>query len=239
MATNGTKTTENKPKKKLKVSNIIISVLVIAAIAGGVIYFVTNYLLAVKHEIKIEGKTIDMKTSLSQIEEMGFVLCNRAGKMIKIPDTNINAKEISRNNYLIGIPTGEKWAKSTGVWITPANFMNGDQKLADCTIYEIQYIPEFQDSDVDVRVDGDDMRTVDMEKWLSFFMNKGYTFNLVDYEEIRNGKTSSMYATKGAQKIAATFDRDTKLDGSGKSVKTITFNSLKIARDVKVDIRTE
>ena len=94
MATNETQTPAEQPvavkpaaqpKKKGKASNVFFTIIVIAAILGAGYYFLTNYVLAPKHEIKIDDKTIEMKMSVQDFVDNGFVLCNVNGKVTVPP----------------------------------------------------------------------------------------------------------------------------------------------------------
>ena len=70
---------KTKEKKKLKASDVIITILVIGLIVFGGYYLVTNYLLAPNHTVVVNDKEIVMKNSAKELIDQGFVLCNVNG----------------------------------------------------------------------------------------------------------------------------------------------------------------
>ena len=235
MATNETQTAEQpveikpaaQPKKKGKASNVIFTIIFIAAILGAGYYVATNYLLAPKHTIKIDDKAIEMKMSVQDFIDNGFVLCNVTGKIIDVPTTTVKAKEIVNKTYYIGVPDSKVSAKNTGIAIKPANFTGSSQKLSECTIYEITYTPRNQKGGK-VLIDGEDMNTTEVDKWVSFFKAKGFPFTEKDLADFAPGKDTYMLGTKDTHKYAAEIDTTNK-----------AFGTFKITRDVKVEIKTK
>ena len=235
MAENETQKVEEQPvaaqktarPKKGKGSNVFFTIFMIAAILGAGYYVVTNYLLAPKHEIKVDDKTITMGMSVRQFVDNGFVLCNVNGKVIEVPDTTVKAREICKTTYFIGIPDSKYSAKNTGIEIKPANFTGSDQKLSECTVFEISYKPGVQKGGK-VLIDGEDMNTTEVDKWVSFFKAKGFPFSEKDLEKFASGTDTYMLGTKDTHKYAA------ELETSGKK-----FNSFKMTRDVKVEYKTK
>ena len=225
MAKSETKTAA-QPKKG-KASNVFFTIFVIVAILGAGYYVVTNYLLAPKHEIKIDDKTITMSMSVQQFVDNGFVLCNVNGKIIDVPTTTVKAKEICNQTYYIGVPDSKVSAKNTGISIKPANFTASSQKLSECTIYEISYTPRNQKGGK-VTIDGEDMNTTEVDKWVAFFKSKGFPFNDKDLADFAPGKDTYMLGTKDTHKYSAEIDTTNK-----------AFGTFKMTRDVKVEIKTK
>ncbi len=236
MATNETQTPAEQPvavkpaaqpKKKGKASNVFFTIIVIAAILGAGYYLLTNYVLAPKHEIKIDDKTITLRMSVQEFIDNGFVLCNVTGKVIEVPTTTVKAKEIVNTTYYIGIPDSKVSAKNTGIAIKPANFTSSSQKLSECTIYELSYSPKYQKGGK-VLIDGEDMNTTEVDKWVSFFKAKGFPFSEKELADFGPGKDTYMSGTKDTHKYSADIDTTNK-----------AFGTFKMTRDVKVEYKTK
>ena len=226
MASNETQTATAKPKKG-KGSNVFFTIFVIVAILGAGYYVLTNYVLAPKHEIKIDDKTISMSMSVQQFVDNGFVLCTVNGKIIDVPSTTVKAKEIVNTTYYIGVPDSKVSAKNTGIQIKPANFTSGSQKLSECTIFELSYTPGNQKGGK-VTIDGEDMSTTDVDKWVAFFKAKGFPFTEKDLADFAPGKDTYMLGTKDTHKYSAEIDTTSK-----------AFGTFKMTRDVKVEYKTK
>lgn len=236
MATNETQTPAEQtdavkpaaqPKKKGKASNVFFTIIVIAAILGAGYYLLTNYVLAPKHEIKIDDKTITLRMSVQEFIDNGFVLCNVNGKVIEVPTTTVKAKEIVNTTYYIGIPDSKVSAKNTGIAIKPANFTSSSQKLSECTIYELSYSPKYQKGGK-VLIDGEDMSTTEVDKWVAFFKAKGFPFSEKELADFGPGKDTYMSGTKDTHKYSADIDTTNK-----------AFGTFKMTRDVKVEYKTK
>ena len=227
MASNETQTATAKPKKKGKASNVFFTIFVIVAILGAGYYVLTNYVLAPKHEIKIDDKTISMSMSVQQFVDNGFVLCTVNGKIIDVPATTVKAKEIVNTTYYIGVPDSKVSAKNTGIQIKPANFTSSSQKLSECTIFELSYTPRNQKGGK-VTIDGEDMSTTDVDKWVAFFKAKGFPFTEKDLADFAPGKDTYMLGTKDTHKYSAEIDTTSK-----------AFGTFKMTRDVKVEYKTK
>ncbi len=236
MATNETQTPAEQPvavkpaaqpKKKGKASNVFFTIIVIAAILGAGYYLLTNYVLAPKHEIKIDDKTITLRMSVQEFIDNGFVLCNVTSKIIDVPTTTVKAKEIVNKTYYIGIPDSKVSAKNTGIEIKPANFTSSSQKLSECTIYELSYSPKYQKGGK-VLIDGEDMNTTEVDKWVSFFKAKGFPFSEKELADFGPGKDTYMSGTKDTHKYSADIDTTNK-----------AFGTFKMTRDVKVEYKTK
>lgn len=227
MASNETQTATAKPKKKGKGSNAFFTIIIVLALLGAGYYVLTNYVLAPKHEIKIDDKTISMSMSVQQFVDNGFVLCTVNGKIIDVPSTTVKAKEIVNTTYYIGVPDSKVSAKNTGIQIKPANFTSGSQKLSECTIFELSYTPRNQKGGK-VTIDGEDMSTTDVDKWVAFFKAKGFPFTEKDLADFAPGKDTYMLGTKDTHKYSAEIDTTSK-----------AFGTFKMTRDVKVEYKTK
>ena len=226
MASNETQTATAKPKKG-KGSNAFFTIIIVLALLGAGYYVLTNYVLAPKHEIKIDDKTISMSMSVQQFVDNGFVLCTVNGKIIDVPSTTVKAKEIVNTTYYIGVPDSKVSAKNTGIQIKPANFTSGSQKLSECTIFELSYTPRNQKGGK-VTIDGEDMSTTDVDKWVAFFKAKGFPFTEKDLADFAPGKDTYMLGTKDTHKYSAEIDTTSK-----------AFGTFKMTRDVKVEYKTK
>ena len=227
MAKKETQQAAAQPKKKGKGSNVFFTIIMILAILGAGYYVVTNYLLAPKHEIKIDDKTITMSMSVQQFVDNGFVLCNVNGKIIDVPSNTVKAKEICNQTYYIGVADSKVSAKNTGIKIKPANFTGSDQKLSECTVYEISYTPRNHEGGK-VLIDGEDMSTTDVDKWVAFFKAKGFPFTEKDLADFAPGNDTYMLGTKDTHKYAAEIDTTNK-----------AFGTFTMTRDVKVEYKTK
>ena len=237
MATNETQKAAAETKKKGKGSKIPLVTFLIVAILGPAYYVVTNYVLTPKHEIRIEGKTIEMTMSVQDLYDNGFVLCNVVGKITDVPDAYLKAKEIDEKMYYIGIPESKASSKCTGVQITLANFTSGDQKYSECTIYQISYEPAFHDDGLDVKIDGEDMKTGDIEKWVSFFKAKKYPFKSKDLKDFTAGKTNYIRGSRGTYKFNSQLSHRTQADKNDKLNREYSFGILRIARNIEAEYK--
>ena len=153
--------------------------------------------------------------------------CNVNGKIIDVPSTTVKAKEIVNTTYYIGVPDSKVSAKNTGIQIKPANFTSSSQKLSECTIFELSYTPRNQKGGK-VTIDGEDMSTTDVDKWVAFFKAKGFPFTEKDLADFAPGKDTYMLGTKDTHKYSAEIDTTSK-----------AFGTFKMTRDVKVEYKTK
>ncbi|MCR4671249.1 MAG: hypothetical protein K5643_08665 [Saccharofermentans sp.] len=230
---------KTKEKKKLKASDVIITVLVIGLIAFGGYYLVTNYLLAPNHTVVVNDKEIVMKNSAKELIDQGFVLCNVNGITADPLDDDVKAREICNMSYFIGIPTTSGHADCTGVEVTFANFMESDQKLKDCAIYELEYSPKFQDEGTKVLIDGVDLSKAELNTWADFFKEKQFPFSDKDLSEFTTGESLYISGTRDTHQYSAELDSESKADSNNKIYYEYSFGSFKITRDIKVEYKTK
>ena len=237
MSTNTTAAPAAKGKKKSG-GGVFFTIIVVLALLGGGYYLVTNFLLAPKHEIRIEDKVIGTDSTIQAFLDEGFVLCDVTGKIIDPSGYTLDAKEISYTTFYLGVSSSAYSAKCSGVQITPANFSTGSQSLTECSVFEIKYSPKFQDDGVTVLVDGVDMNTVSLDQWISFLKEKSFPFSAKDYDELSTGASTFASATKETHKYSVDLDFESKADASNNLVYEYSFGSLSIARDVQVEYKT-
>ena len=238
MSTNEAATATAAKGKKKSSGGVFFTVLVVLALLGGGYYLVTNFLLAPKHEIKIEDRVISTGDTVQSFLDDGYVLCDVTGKIIDTSNSTLKAKEVSNDSYFLGVASSKYSAICTGVEITPANFSTGDISLNECSIYEIKYAPKFQDDGVTVLIDGEDMKTADLDKWISFLKEKSFPFSAKDFDELSTGASTYASATKETHKYSVELDYESKADASNNIVYEYSFGSLSIAKNVQVEYKT-
>jgi hypothetical protein len=235
MSTN--EATATKTKKKSS-GGVFFTIIVVLALLGGGYYLVTNFLLAPKHEIKIDDKVISTSSTIQAFLDDGFVLCDVTGRIFDPSGYTLDAKEICNDTFYLGVDPSTYSAKCSGVQITPANFSNGSQSLTDCSVFEIKYSPKFQDDGVTVLIDGEDMNTADLDKWVSFLKEKAFPFSAKDFDELSTGSSLFASASKETHKYSVELDYESKADASNNIVYEYSFGSLSIARDVQVEYKS-
>lgn len=238
MSTNEAATATAAKGKKKSSGGVFFTVLVVLALLGGGYYLVTNFLLAPKHEIKIEDRVISTGDTVQSFLDDGYVLCDVTGKIIDTSNSTLKAKEVSNDSYFLGVASSKYSAICTGVEITPANFSTGDISLNECSVFEIEYSPKFQDDGVTVLIDGEDMKTVDLDKWISFLKEKSFPFSVKDFDELSTGASLYASASKETHKYSVELDYESKADASNNIVYEYSFGSLSIARNVQVEYKT-
>ena len=235
MSTN--EATATKTKKKSS-GGVFFTIIVVLALLGGGYYLVTNFLLAPKHEIKIDDKVISTSSTIQAFLDDGFVLCDVNGGIVDTSNSTLKAKEICNDSYFLGVASSKYSAVCTGVEITPANFTAGDLSLNECSVFEIEYSPKFQDDGVTVLIDGEDMNTVDLDKWVSFLKEKAFPFSAKDLDELSTGASLFASASKETHKYSVELDYESKADASNNIVYEYSFGSLSITRDVQVEYKS-
>lgn len=236
MSTNTTAAPAAKGKKKS--GGVFFTIIVVLALLGGGYYLVTNFLLAPKHEIRIEDKVIGTDSTIQAFLDDGFVLCDVTGRIFDPSGYTLDAKEICNDSFYLGVDPSTYSAKCSGVQITPANFSTGSQSLTECSVFEIKYSPKFQDAGVTVLVDGTDMNTVALDQWVSFLKEKSFPFSAKDFDELSTGASTFASATKETHKYSVDLDFESKADASNNLVYEYSFGSLSIARNVQVEYKT-
>ena len=206
--------------KKKSAGSVLCSIVAIALIAFAGYYAVTNYVLAAKHSITVNDKTIDLRSSIKELEDQGFVLVTVTGEQIK--------------DYYIGIPGSGSKAINTGICITVGNFNSESQSLRKCTIYKLEYSPEFQQDGATVLIDGKDMYKASLEDWTAFLKEKGFPFSDKDLEEFKSGKSKYISEVKGNYKYGASLNSKSKANDANEISYDYSFKNLEITRDVKV-----
>ena len=218
-------------KKKKSAGSVIISIITIALIAFAGYYVLTNYVLAARHSVKINDKVINLRSSIKDIQDQGFVICNVNGKVITGLDATVRQREIHNTNYFIGVADreGSTYAENTGIRIKVANFNSQNQPLKKCSIYELSYTPEYQKDGVKVLIDDKDMSKASLEDWASFLKEKGFPFSDKELDEFKTGKSKYISGKKDTHEYAAS------LDATSKTGSTIC---LIITRDIKVEYKS-
>lgn len=220
--------------KKKSAGSVLCSIVAIALIAFAGYYAVTNYVLAAKHSITVNDKTIDLRSSIKELEDQGFVLVTVTGEQIKDLGSSVSRKTIHNKDYYIGIPGSGSKAINTGICITVGNFNSESQSLRKCTIYKLEYYPEFQKDGATVLIDGKDMRKASLEDWTAFFKEKGFPFSDKDLEEFKSGKSKYISEVKGNYKYGASLNSKSKANDANEISYDYSFKSIEITRDVKV-----
>ena len=179
---------------------------------------------------------LNLRSSISEIQDQGFVLCNVNGKVITSLEGTLRARNISNTTYYIGVPQSgsSSTATCTGLSFKPANFTSQNQSLKKCTIYEIEYHPANQKSGVTVLIDDKDMSKATLEEWTAFLKEKGYPFTDKELEEFKTGKAKSISGSKDTHKYSANLDYKSKADADNNIVYDYLFGYLRITRDVQV-----
>ena len=226
--------TQAPVRKKKSAGSVLCSIVAIVLIAFAGYYFVTNYVLAEKHSITVNDKTINLRSSIEELEKQGFVIVTVNGEQVKELSPSVSRKTIHNKDYYIGIPGSGSKAVNTGICITVGNFNSQSQSLRKCTIYKLEYSPEYQKDGATVLIDGRDISKASLDDWTVFLKEKGFPFSDNDLEEFKSGKSKYISEVKGNYKYAASLNYKAKADDANEISYDYSFKSLEITRDVKV-----
>ena len=227
--------TQAPARKKKSAGSVITSIITLAIIVFAGYYVLTNYFIGAKtHKIVINDKTINLRSSIEDIEKQGFCI-SKGYSTVKNLDESVRQKQIHNTIYYIGIPDGANRGINTGVYIKVANFLSKNQPLRKCTIYELSYYPENQDDSVTVLVDGKDMRKASLDDWTAFLKEKGFPFSDSELEDFKTGKSKYIANTQGNYKYSASLNYDSQADAETNELRyEYSFKCLQVTRDVKV-----
>lgn len=212
--------TERVADSNAKKSKITTAIIVALIIFSG-IYLFWEYFLGVKPDIKINDTKISVRNSVQDLLDNGFVLCDFNGRVHNDLDFTLTGKQIYNTKYYIGVPfySGGSYCHSTGVEITVANFDSSKKSFEDCTIYQMTYYPNSQDDDVEVLVNGEDLREASFDAWIEFLEEVGYPFKKKDLDELHSGDKTLIFGKRGLYK----FEVETESYYIDRNVYSLTF----------------
>lgn len=189
---NTTPATAGKTKKTIV--KAIVYILVIAALAGGTVFYRNNFRFDPVFEVN--GQEFGLTVTVGELEGKGMTLCQSDGTVIDSGSMKMNAKSTMINSYYIGVKNGDH-ADLTGFKISVVNTGKEAATYTDCYIRTIDYVPEKQSEAVSVKICGVDFSQADRKNIKEYVKKAGIPFKESKVDAFLNFKSNTAEGSRG------------------------------------------
>lgn len=147
--------------------------------------------------VKIDDASFSFKSTVQDIYDAGFVICDTGYGEITPEDElpEMEAKTVDTvSSYYIGRPTSDTMADFTGVTIQIYNPTSSDCSFKECSIFNYTYdIDEFSETDITVLFNDADFSNKTPEEGVTAMENLGIVFDEEDRTEFLDPATNNGY----------------------------------------------
>ncbi len=212
-----------KPKKKFNFMTLLFFLAIVAA-AGYLLY---QYVLAPTPEYEVDGKKFTMKSTPKDFLNAGLVICDKNGKVVDLTGSSVLGKSVLNAEYQIGIPDTDTHATQTGIYFKVMNTATNAKGIKDCMVYSVTYWPGSDKTGGRVRINGQDLTTLDAGDWVEAFKAAKFPFSDKELDEFKSGASTIVLGERGRYEYEAKTETSTKVPSFIRFTNTIKTEAKK------------
>lgn len=174
-------------KKKKKKGGAFGWILILLAAAGAAVYFLFFFYTPA---IEIDGKKITLKTTVSEVLDMGYVFIDSTNKVVDMSGT-LQRKAVESWSYQIAVPnSGGTTGDGTGIYVRLINPDSAGKSRKNCSFYSIKYYPEQTKASVTITIGGKNLKGTKKEEVVAAIKETKIPIKEKELQEIADGKST-------------------------------------------------
>ena len=175
-------------KKKKKKGGAFGWILILLAAAGAAVYFLFFFYTPA---IEIDGKKITLKTTVSEVLDMGYVFIDSTNKVVDMSGNTLQGKAVLNWSYEIAVPRSDgKYGDGTGISVRLINMDSAGKGYKNCSFYSIKYYPEQTKASVTVTIGGKNLKGTKKEDVVAAIKETKIPIKEKELQEIADGKST-------------------------------------------------
>ena len=129
--------------------------------------------------------------------------------------------------YQIGIPDTDTHATQTGIYFKVMNTATNAKGIKDCMVYSVTYWPGSDKTGGRVRINGQDLTTLDAGDWVEAFKAAKFPFSDKELDEFKSGASTIVLGERGRYEYEAKTETSTKVPSFIRFTNTIKTEAKK------------
>ena len=175
-------------KKKKKKGGAFGWILILLAAAGAAVYFLFFFYTPA---IEIDGKKITLKTTVSEVLDMGYEFIDSTNKVVDMSGNTLQGKAVLNWSYEIAVPRSDgKYGDGTGISVRLINMDSAGKGYKNCSFYSIKYYPERTKASVTITIGGKNLKGTKKEDVVAAIKETKIPIKEKELQEIADGKST-------------------------------------------------